>query len=164
MLTRKPVIIAVSILFILTIVGGILLNFAGVGAASANLPPPHQNHPYINFNDGASAIPAHKGNTLLSVADVQQYVLTHPSSIGPTVSGGVPKIVVIQLMTSRNASRVMGGEDVGVPDDALVYYVLLKGPFIPEFILAITSVRISSVDRMEEVFDAYTGNQLLWGT
>ncbi len=160
----KPAIITMSILFIVTLMGGILLNFAYADAANANLPPPHQNHPYINLQDGASAIPAREGNTLLSVEDVQRYVLTHAPSIGPTVSGGVPKIVVIQIMTSRNASKVMDGEEVGLPDDALVYYVLLKGPFIPEFILAITSVRISSVDRMEEVFDAYTGNQLLWGT
>ena len=164
MLTRKPAIITVSILFIAASVGAILLNFAGADAASVNPPPPPQNHPYINFNDGASAIPAHQNNTLLSVTDVQQYVLAYPCPIGPTVSGGLPKIVVIQLMTSRNASRVMGGEYVGLPDDALVYYVLLKGPFIPENIITITGADIGIADRMEEVFDAYTGNQLVWGT
>jgi hypothetical protein len=67
-------------------------------------------------------------------------------------------------MTSRNASRVMRGEYVGLPDDALVYYVLLKGPFIPENIITLTGADSGIVDRMEEVFDAYTGNQLLWGT
>ncbi len=164
MLTTKPAIITVSTLFIVTLVVGILLNFANADGASANLPPPHQNHPYINFNDGASAIPARMGNTLLSVEDVQRYVLTHPCPIGPTVSGGLPKIVVIQLMTSRNASRVMAGEYVGLPDTALVYYVLLKGPFIPENIITIAGEDIGIADRMDEVFDAYTGNQLLWGT
>src|SRR5579872_4769322 len=105
MLTRKPVAITVSLLFIAVVVGGILLNFGNADAASVNPPPLPQNHPYIHFNDGASAIPTHPGNTLLSVADVQHYVLTHRCPIGPTVSGGLPKIMVIQLMTSRNASK-----------------------------------------------------------
>ncbi|MGH2494833.1 MAG: hypothetical protein ACRDIV_09020 [Ktedonobacteraceae bacterium] len=164
MLARKPVIIIASILFIVIIVGGILLNFANASTAGINLSPPHQNHPYINFSDGASAISAHKDNTLLSLADVKNYVLTHPSPIGPTVSDGPVKIVAIQLMTSHNASKVMHEEYVGLPDDAPVYYVLLKGPFIPVDIITVTGMHISSVDFMEEVFDAYTGNQLLWGT
>ncbi len=94
---------------------------------------------------------------------MQRYVLTHPPSIGPTVSGGPPEIVVIQLMTSRNASRVMGGEYVEPSDNALVYYVLLKGPFIPENIITVAGEDIGMAGSMDEVFDAYTGNQLLWG-
>lgn len=162
MLAGKSFIIATGIFLVL--VGGILLNFSNANAVSVNPPPPRHNHPYINSNDGATAIPAHKDNTLLSVEDVENYILTHPYPIGPTVSGGLPEIVVIQLMTSRNASNVMHGEYVGLPDDALVYYVLLKGPFYPTHIITITGMNISIADRMEEVFDAYTGNQLVWGT
>jgi hypothetical protein len=108
MFTRKPVAILVSLLFIAVVIGGILLNFGITDATAVNPPPPLQNHPHIYSNDGAPAIPAHPGNTLLSAADVRHYVLTHRSPIGPTVSGGPPKIVVIQLMTSRNASKIMG--------------------------------------------------------
>lgn len=164
MLTRKPVTITLSLLLVTVVIAGILLNLGTVDVTSANPPPPPQNHPHIYFNDGASAIPAHPGNTLLSIEDVQRYVLTHPCPIGPTVSGGLPRIMVIQLMTSRNASKVMGGESVGLPDNALVYYVLLKGPFIPEFVITITGMDIGIADSMDEVFDAYTGNQLVWGT
>lgn len=164
MFTRKAVTSIVSLLFIAALVVGILLNFGNADAASVNPPLLPQNHPSIHFNDGASAIPAHRENTLLSVEDVQRYVLTHSCPIGPTASGGLPKIVVVQLMTSRNASKVMGGEYVGLPDDALVYYVLLKGPFIPEFVITVAGAPAGIVGNMDEVFDAYTGNQLLWGT
>jgi hypothetical protein len=163
MFTRKPVTAAVSLLLIAIVVGGILLNFGSADATVVNPLPPPQNHPHIYFNDGAPAIPAHPGNTLLSVADVEHYVLTHRCPVGPTVSGGLPKIMAIQLMTSRNASKVMGGEYVGPSDDALVYYVLLKGPFIPEFVITVAGVDPGIADTMDEVFDAYTGNQLLWG-
>lgn len=163
MLTRKSIAIIVSLLFGAVVIGGILLNFGKTDAATVNPPPPPQNHPHIYFNDGAPAIPAHPGNTLLSVTDVQHYVLKHRSPIGPTVSGGLPKIMTIQLMTSYNASKVMGGEYVGPSDHALVYYVLLKGPFYPEFILTVTGVDPGIAGTMDEVFDAYTGNQLVWG-
>jgi hypothetical protein len=72
--------------------------------------------------------------------------------------------MTIQLMTSRNASNVMGGEYVGPSNDALVYYVLLKGPFIPEFIITVVGTTAEIAGTMDEVFDAYTGNQLVWGT
>ena len=164
MLTRKPVAITVSLLSIALVIGGIVLNLNNINAVNINPPPPPQNHPYINFNDGAPAIPAYPGNTLLSVADVQRYILMHPCPIGPTVSGGLPKIIVIQLMTCRNASKIMDGEYIGLPDDTLVYYVILKGPFIPEFVITVASEKVGIADRMDEVFDAYTGNRLLWGT
>ena len=161
MLAGKSFIIATGIFFVL--VGGILLNFSSTGVTNITALPV-RSHPRIKSNDGAPAIPAHQDNTLITVPEVENYGLTHPCAVGPTVSGNTPGIIVIQLMTSRNASNVMHGEYVGLPDDALVYYVLLKGPFIPVGIITVTSVRISSVDLIEEVFDAYSGNELVWGT
>jgi hypothetical protein len=111
-----------------------------------------------------SAIPSHKDKTLLTVADVQQYVDTHQFPGGPTIKGVQLKIVLLQLMTSQEASIQMKGEDIGLPDNAKVYYVEVSGPFIMEGVLTVSSPKNpQTFDLGEEAFDAQTGNLLVWG-
>src|SRR5579872_7383972 len=84
MLARKPFIIAICFVFIVMLIAGILFNFS-IADTSGVAFLPVQSYSRINSNNSAPAIPAHKNNTLLSMADVEEYVLTHRCSIGPTV-------------------------------------------------------------------------------
>ncbi len=118
----------------------------------------------IHDTDGTPAISPHKDGTLLTVADVQQYVTTHPFPGGPVVPGTQLKIVILQLMTSQEASVQMRGEYVGLPDNAEVYYVVVKGPFLLTNVTAMISNQgPHKFELGEEAFDAKTGNRLVWG-
>jgi hypothetical protein len=94
---------------------------------------------------------------------VESYVQTHPFPGGPTASGQAPPIMTLQLTTSQKASQIMGGEYVGLSANASVYYVLLKGPFVMKYIPVPPGVQIPTANLVEEVFDAHTGNLLVWG-
>jgi hypothetical protein len=100
-LRRLPM-LAVMALLALTLIGAVFAAFSSANATTSN-PPPPLNHPKIMYNDGSPAIPPTTNGTLLSVTDVQHYVLTHPFPGGPTVSHQQPKIVKLQLMTSGQA-------------------------------------------------------------
>lgn len=102
--------------------------------------------------------------------DVRAYFATY--GFPQTVPGAHPIIEKILFITAKQASELMHGESVGRPDNVLVCYVLLKGPFqiaisgpaIPPGHNASPSSNSSGITRIEEVFDAYSGNMLLWGT
>jgi len=80
------------------------------------------------------------------------------------MNGEQLKVEVLQLMTSREASIQMRGEYVGLSDNAKVYFVVVKGPFFMKGILSATSPKGSQTLNLgEEVFDAKTGNLLVWG-
>lgn len=126
--------------------------------------PPIHNHPTTYFTVGQPAISPHTDKTQLTVADVQRYVLTQPFPAGSTVKGVQPGIVLLKLMTSRDASIQMRGENVGLPDNAYVYYVIVKGPFYMKYISSASGSKNASTFSLgEEVFDAQTGNLLVWG-
>jgi hypothetical protein len=100
-----------------------------------------------------------------TTVDVRTYLRTHPFMSGPLVKGATSTIVAIQFMTSKQASELMHGASVGLPDSALVCYVKLHGPF--------TQVNASVPPGAEqlppaefgvEIFDAETGNLLMWWT
>lgn len=158
---RRFSVIAMIILLTAVLVGVVLVTLSS--ARATNINPPPRNHPHIIFNDGMPAI-ARKGNTsLLTTADVAHYVTAYPFPGGPMASGGVPTIIILQLMTSREASNLLGGEDIGLPDNAQVYFVVLRGPFVMENMHVPPGEQVPAVDRGDEVFDAQTGNLLLWG-
>jgi hypothetical protein len=54
-------------------------------------------------------------------------------------------------------------ESKGLSANASVYYVLLKGPYVMEYISVPPGVQIPIANLVEEVFDAHTGNLLVWG-
>lgn len=160
---RFPV-IAVVLLLTVTLLGFVLSHFTITSASTlSSNPPPIQNHPSIHYTDGQSAIPPHKDGTLLAVADVQQYVSTHPFPIGPVAPGAHLKLVSIQLMTSKEASIQMRGEYIGLPDNALVYYVVVKGPFLENILSVTNPTGPHTFNLGEEAFDAKTGNLLVSG-
>src|SRR5579884_2118024 len=106
---RFPV-IAAALLLSITLLGLALSHFTVTSASTLpSNPPPIHNHPAIHYTDGMSAISPHKDGTLLTNADVQGYVSTHPFPVGPLAPGAHLKVESIQLMTSQEASIQMKG-------------------------------------------------------
>jgi hypothetical protein len=60
-------------------------------------------------------------------------------------------------------SNLLGGEYVSPFESLPVYVVVLSGPFFMENILVPTGTKIPTANQVVEVFDAQTGNALLWG-
>lgn len=106
------------------------------------------------------------GNARFTAADVQAYFQAHPAppqmSLAP---GSTAKILSIDFITSKEASQRMNGESVGLPDDALVCYVQLSGPFLLDRVSSPPSAKpIPPSNTATVVFDAQTGNILVSGT
>jgi hypothetical protein len=92
------------------------------------------------------------------------FLNTNEFFAGPVVSGAHLKVLTVQFVTSKRASELMYGESVGRPDDALVCYAKVEGPFlltnvsVPRGTKAVTTAKYG-----DAVFDAHTGNLLVWG-
>lgn len=100
-----------------------------------------------------------------TTADVKAYLSTHPFMSGPPVKGVTPTIVEIKFMTSKQASALMRGESVGLPDSSLVCYVKLHGPFTQSNASVPPGAKqLPSVEFGVEIFDGQTGNLLMWWT
>lgn len=161
-LKRVPM-IGIAALLAMILVGVVLSATIVANASPFSSGPPSHNHPTIHSTDGEPAIAPHKDVSLLTIGDVQQYVNTHRFPAGKVVNGGHLKIEVLQLMTSLQASIQMRGEYIGLPDNADVYYVVVKGPFIGADLLLPTGSGAITFNLGEEAFDARTGNLLVWG-
>jgi hypothetical protein len=92
---------------------------------------------------------------------VEQYFKEHPVL---TTAGKTGTIVKIAFMTSKQASILMKGESAGLPDDALVCYVELHGPFLLTGISVPPSGKIPVVQNIQYVIDAQTGSELVFGS
>lgn len=165
MFIKRLPIVAVVVLLAMVLAGVLLSNALGTKASSStSIQPPVHNHPTIHYTDGAPAISLHSDGTLLTVADVRQYVNTHRFPGGAVVPGSHLQIMILQLMTSQEASIEMRGEYIGLPDNAPVYYVVVKGPFsMADLLLPPGSKGSQTYNEGEEAFDAKTGNLLVWG-
>ena len=75
------------------------------------------------------------------------------------LAAGAPTVVRVEFLTSKQVSTLLGGESIGLPDDALLCYVGLQGSF------AFPGPQGPTVTypRGVEVFDAWTGNLLISG-
>lgn len=83
---------------------------------------------------------------------------------GPLVQGAHLKIVTIQFVTAKRASELMQGESVGRPDDYLVCYLKIEGPFLLTDVHQPRGSGLpNKVEFNDAVFDAHTGNLLVWG-
>lgn len=169
---NKP---AVSLLVVVLLIGGIaalVLATNGAGETTTQAPttagPPGtsgtQSTAASASQPGEPAItPTQKGVPAFTVADVRQYLATHAFPGGPTVSGAPSTIVQIVFITSKQASELMQGESIGLPDKALVCYVELHGPFLLTKAHTPPGQPTPVAPNGELVFDAQTGNLLLWG-
>jgi len=98
-------------------------------------------------------------------ADVRAYLSTHPFMSGPPVKGATPTILEIKFMTSKQASALMRGESVGLPDTAIVCYVKFHGPFTQVNASVPPGAKpLPLADTGVEIFDGQTGNLLMWWT
>ncbi len=111
MFIKRLPIVAAIVLLALLLTGILLSNAPGTKASSpSSIQPPVHNHPTIHDTDGVPAISPHNNGTLLTVADVRQYVNTHRFPDGVVVPGSHLQIAILQLMTSQEASVEMRGE------------------------------------------------------
>jgi hypothetical protein len=166
----RLLIISLILLSSLFLLGG-AISFASTPAPNMPLGPDpirgHQNHPR-QLSPGSPAItPRTSGSPAITINDVRQYLQNTPFPGGPTVSGKPYTIVSITLMASKQASMIMHGEYVGIPDNQLVYYVVVRGPFILTGMSVPPGVNVGNktpvVQTADEIFDAQTGNLLVFG-
>lgn len=156
-LKRLPVLTIVILLVLaLTVV---FAHFSRASAATLKPLPPY--HATITFEDGISA--HEKNGTPVSLADLQRYILTHPSPCGITVSHKLPWIETLWLTTSEQASSLMAGEYI-TSSNREVYFVVLRGPFLLEILVPTGFHDVLVSNKVAEVFDAQTGNLLVCGS
>ena len=179
MTTRFKVLCGAAFLIALFVIGApIASNTASASKLQKN--PPATPQP---FGPGASqtnvsgipAIPIHtsSGTTANTAStssipaftqnDVIAFLNKHGFYAGPLVPGAHLKILTIQFVTARQASNLMKGESVGVPDNYLVCYVKVQGLFQLKNIEAPpNATKPTTANIGDVVFDAHTGNMLVW--
>jgi len=109
------------------------------------------------------------GSPRFTASDVQAYLRRAYLSgskqtwiEAPTVSGKPARILSIDFITSKEASVRMHKESTGLPDNALVCYVVLYGPFDMSRVAVPSRSRpMSTMNYAVEVFDTQTGNLLM---
>ncbi len=98
-----------------------------------------------------------------TIQDANAYVSSHPFPSGPTITGVSPTIVSTSFITTKEANARMHGEHTGLSDTALVCYVVLKGPFTMTNVSRPYGAKaLPPTNVGVEVFDAQTGNLLMW--
>lgn len=161
----------IAALVLVLVVGGIVWHTVStVTASNAPYPPLHAHQFQISdtYVPGSPAIQPHLAQAGSGPAFTQDDVIAYLNQsgffAGPVVSGAHLKILTVQFVTAKRASELMYGESVGRPDDALVCYVKVEGPFllinvsVPRGTKAVTTAKYG-----DAVFDAHTGNLLVWG-
>jgi hypothetical protein len=170
--------IAGGVLFLAILFCGAIFLGSGNAFASTSVvsPTPVPTANAMTDPPGASAItPSIQQKSVSTVGttpsptytanDVRQFINTYGFVGGPVVPGATLTITSIQFITASQASQLLGGEDIGRNSTQLVCYVVVKGPFnvinmsLPPTVSGkVSMIRQSGV----MVFDAYTGNLLIW--
>lgn len=99
-----------------------------------------------------------------TVDDMRAYLQSAPRcDLGPTLSGEPPTVESIEFATSRDLRERLH-TDIGLPDDALACFVVLRGPFhLTGISLAPGTVvhGTPTCDIVGEIYDARTGRLLV---
>jgi hypothetical protein len=181
MTTRFKVLCGAALLIALFVIGAAIASNTASASKFQKEPPvtPNPSGPMgaQTYPLGIPAIPIHTlSNAATNAAsnsstpaftrnDVIAYFNAHGFYAGPLVPGAHLKILMIQFVTAKQASNLMKGESVGRPDDYLVCYVRVQGPFLLKDISAPPNAKTSPTAKIgDAVFDAHTGNLLVWGT
>jgi|SRR5579884_901008 hypothetical protein len=155
---KMPLFVLISVLALLVLIVGVWMNFSHGVPASAKAT---HGRTVVRYPPGVPAIRPHiAGIPSFTAADVAQYIKTG-SSIR-TISRAVPAITKTEFITAQQASNLLQGESIGRPDNALVCYVELRGPFHVEGPLP-QGASNPTLSTAYELFDAQTGNLLMWG-
>lgn len=169
---------SIRILGPLALIGLIIVIFIRTNSTNANddhspprytpLGPVHSPIP----RSYASGIPAihprsvssSPGTPSFTVDDVKAYISTASEPKLVPVQGVHLTIEKVLFISSKEATQLMRGESPGLPDDALVCLALVKGPFYVQVDYApgTSPSTASTASEIAEVFDAHTGNLLMW--
>ena len=104
---------------------------------------------------------ANTANPRIKISDVRAYLKTHQFPGGTPIAGNKPRVALIELMTCKEASQRLKGEYIGLSNNSLVYYVEWHGHFAVNGSPP-AGYTPKPVDKGVELFDAMTGNLLLW--
>ena len=168
----KVVIGILGIIFILlgVYIGITLTNFsAKASQTSGPIGMPHLSQtkptsvgiPAIIVKNTTSQVAANTPR--ISKVDVENYVKVHQFQGGPSVAGTTPNVTVIDYITSKEASQKLKNDSIGLADNAMVYYVKWQGSFNLTNVSAPPgAVPFKPASEGVEIFDAQTGNLLLW--
>ncbi len=101
-----------------------------------------------------------------TVEDMKVYLQSAPScSGGPTLSGQPPTIDTLEFVGCKELTDRLNLW-IGLPDDTLVCYVVLRGPFWLTLMSyppgAVQGIPVS--ETVGEIYDARTGALLVWST
>lgn len=149
---------------------GVALGMQAVHAAQDGGTPPGPV-PITSRPSHPLGIPAIKPRTALATrngprftdADVRDYLAAHPLILEAAPGTPTPIVKSIQFVTAAQASAMMQGESIGLPDTSSVCVVIVQGVFIssygpPTFN---NSGASASVTTKTLIFDAQTGNLLI---
>jgi hypothetical protein len=115
---------------------------------------PHER-PVLKLNP--SQVPA------CTAEDMKAYLQGAPScSFGPTLSGEPPTVESVEFVNCKELTDRLN-VSIGLADDALVCYVVLRGPFNMRMVSRAPGDRSWSdfSERAEEIYDASTGRLLV---
>lgn len=155
-------------------VGIVAINQGNSISASAALPIPtriEHHDRYARTSSAIQGIPAISPRSSMSKSiptftstDVVAYISQAGFASGHLVKGAHLVIDKIAFITSKQASILLQGEFIGLPDNAIVCYVELTGPFLMDNMASLPpGAKIPTVQKGVEVFDAKTGNLLISG-
>ncbi len=117
------------------------------------------------FDEGSPLELTSNGVPAFTLEDMREYLQSTPScALGPTVTGQPPTIETVEFVRCRELTDRLHLY-FGLADDALVCYVVLRGPFYPAGVsYAAGSQHVAGVcNRAQEIYDAQTGRLLLIG-
>jgi hypothetical protein len=165
-------------LLLVLLIAGVVLFTNSVTAMPVKPPPPSPppvqrpfQQTYVSGNPAiqANASSPHAPGYAFSKSDVAAFLNKYGFYSGPLVQGAHLKILTIQFVNAKRASQLMYGESVGRPDDYLVYYVKVEGPFLLTYmhggpdLPGIKHPTPTTAKYGDAVFDGHTGNLLVWG-
>ena len=164
MQVRQWFLISLIVLLCLIIVGGVInanaSSYSSRGAAQITQVKPH---PKIGPPGYDAIMPRNNSPIAITADDVRQFTQKSGFAGGPTLTGKPPVITMLKFMTSKQA-RALTGDELGLPDSAMVCYVVLRGPFNPIGVSGPPGTYVpSSIMDGYEIFDAHTGRLIVWG-
>lgn len=147
--TKSPVIGVITLVVVVSVTAATIHFIAASSGLTSGGKHCRTNDPVVPFRTDV---------TPFTKAEVEQYINAYPFL---TTSGKPAVVNEIVLVTSKDAGLLMKGEYVGVPDNALVWYVQFCGPFLqgngPPGYKPVT------YPLGEEVLDAQSGRLLVGG-
>lgn len=164
-LSRRPVNGLIGVLVIPVALVALALGIQAAHAANNAGPGPL---PVTSVQHHTLGIPAITPRAALATSggahftgdDVKSYIATHPQMLPAAPGKPAPIVNSVQFLTAGQASALLQGESIGLPDTSLVCLVRVQGTFVNTY----TPPGVSNGGTYTTatlVFDAQTGNLLI---